>query len=528
MPPTFLVLVAALTVGGLLLRLPSFNDSLFGDEISTYFIVMGNGVGRVLQLVHSNQETSPPLYFLVAWVTKGWLSSPVQSIRLVSLVTGTAAIPLTFLLGLWTVGRRAGVVGAACVTLSPFMIFYSSEARPFMLVMFLGLVSTLALLRALDTDRLGWWILYALATCSAVYTHYTVVFLLVTQLVWALWTRPRRRVALVAANVAACLLYIPWLGGLRQDLHAPSFIAALAPVKVHTLELIFENFWIGHPLIPISLLPGRLAVGLAAFGLAVGVLGFVLWARTAGRTWWWRLSDRAVLVVALAVAPAVLVVLYSWARVDVLGGPFLISSWPAFALAIGALVVCSPSRSVRLIAILLVVGAYGVGAADMLGSAPHRPNIDSAVAYIDRVGSSGDPIVSTPYFANPMSELDVALANAGRPEHHPVIRLGSPPLAEQLAPLSRPHPQPQLFGLPLTPPRVVAKQAVALARHGTIFFLASDATYPPQFKSSTDRTRREFFAALPAGFHVVEEKTYPSFSGTFPQTLYVIRTTGSG
>ena len=134
-----MVLVGLLTVGGLLLRLPSFHDSLFGDEISTYFIVTGHSLPRVLRLIESNQETSPPLYFMLAWATKGLLGNPVESIRLLSLITGTAAIPLTFLLGLWTVGRRAALVGATCVALSPYMIFYSTEARPFMLVLFFSL-----------------------------------------------------------------------------------------------------------------------------------------------------------------------------------------------------------------------------------------------------------------------------------------------------------------------------------------------------------------------------------------------------
>ena len=170
LPRLFFVLVAIITVGGLLLRLPSFHDSLFGDEISTYFIVTGHSLPRVLRLVESNQETSPPLYFMLAWAMKGLLSNPAESIRLVSLITGTAAIPLTFLLGLWTVGRRAAVVGAAFVALSPYMIFYSTEARPFMLMLFLTLLSTLALLRALDSDQNVWWVAYAACSCGAVYS----------------------------------------------------------------------------------------------------------------------------------------------------------------------------------------------------------------------------------------------------------------------------------------------------------------------------------------------------------------------
>ena len=189
----FLALVGVLTVGGLLLRLPSFHDSLFADEISTYYMVTGHGLGRVLRLVESNQETSPPLFFMLAWATKGLLNSPVESIRLVSLITGTAAIPLTFLLGLWTVGRRAALVGATFVALSPYMIFYSTEARPFMLMLFLSLLSTLALLRALDSGQNGWWVAYAACSCGAFYTHYSAVFVLAVLFAWAFWSQPQAR-----------------------------------------------------------------------------------------------------------------------------------------------------------------------------------------------------------------------------------------------------------------------------------------------------------------------------------------------
>jgi 4-amino-4-deoxy-L-arabinose transferase-like glycosyltransferase len=521
LPTLFLVLVGVITVGGLLLRLPSFNDSPFGDEISTYFIVVGHNLGRTLRLVESNQETSPPLYFILAWATKGLLGSPVQSIRLVSLVTGTAAIPLTFLLGLWTVGRRAALVGATCVALSPYMIFYSSEARPFMLLLFLTLLSTLALLRALDTGRPGWWVAYAVCSCGAVYTHYTAVFLLVVQLGWALWTHPKARRALVVANVAAGLGFIPWLNGFREDLHAPSFISALAPANLHIFRIILETSWIGHPETTIGRLPGESTVALAGAGLAVAVLGLALKATKSGRLPW-RLPPRTALVVLLAIAPAVLVLIYSVTRADIFGGPFLIASWPGLALAIGALVT-SPPRPLRVAAIVLTLGAFAIGGFKMVGTAAQRPNIDSPVAYIDRVGANGDPIVSLSFFANPLSEVDVALADAGQSQHHAILRLGSPTLAEQLAPLTGPNPQPVFFGLPVIPPQEVARQAVALARHGTIFFVSYVTSLLP---NEAPIETREFLKALPARFHVVRHLTYPGYSGGFVQSLYVIRDMG--
>ena len=75
LPTPFLVLIGVVTLVGLLLRLPSFNNSLSGDEISTFYIVNGHSLARVLSLVYSRQESTPPLYFILAWATKGWLGS---------------------------------------------------------------------------------------------------------------------------------------------------------------------------------------------------------------------------------------------------------------------------------------------------------------------------------------------------------------------------------------------------------------------------------------------------------------------
>jgi 4-amino-4-deoxy-L-arabinose transferase-like glycosyltransferase len=520
-PRHFLVLVGAITIGGLLLRLPSFNDSVMGDEISTYFIVVGHNLSQVLLLVHSNQETSPPLFFVLAWATKGILGNPVQSIRLVSLATGTAAIPLTFLLGLMTVGRRAGLVGATCVALSPYMIFYSSEARPYMLLLFLALLSTVALLRAVDTGRNKWWVAYAACSCAAAYTHYTVAFFLIVQLAWALWTQPRVRRALVVANLAVAVAYVPWLGGLREDLRAPSFIAQLAPLNFPTLKYIEESFWVGNPLVALSKIPGTVMFDVAIIGLAVAVVGLGFRALGSGRVTL-RLPNRTVLIVLLAVAPAILLVLYSWTRVDVLGGTSQIASWPGLALAIGALVV-SPPKPWRQVAVVLTLGAYAVGGVIMLTPAAQRTDDNAAVAYIAQVGSNGDPIVSAPFFANPYSELDISLAVAGQSQHHPVIRLGTPPLAEQLAHLSGPHPKPVFYGLPVASPQAVANQAVALAQNGTIFLVSSIGPTPAVLHFYPNSEVSLFYKALPARFRFVGYMTFPGAVHTFPVAVSIFK-----
>ena len=508
------VLVCTLTVIGLLIRIPTFRNSLFGDEISTYYIVAGHSLSRVLRLVESNQETSPPLYFIVAWATRGLLSNTGESIRLVSLVAGTAAIPLTFLLGVWTVGRRAALVGATLMVLSPAMIVYSGQARPFMMTLFLALLSTIALLRGLDTGRLGWWIAYAAFTCGTAYTHYTAVFVLAIQLVWALWTQPQARRAIVAANVAAALGYIPWINGVREDLHAPNYISFVAPLNLHSVLGQFESAWMAE---------GKLAVTMLAVGLAIGVLSLALKARGTRLHVEW--SSRTVLVVLIAFGPTVLNLLYSVVRADIFGEPMLIYSWPALAVLIG-LIVASPPRPLWLAAVALTVGAYAIGGYQMLGSVAQNPDVNAVAGYIDRVGSSGDPIVCYCFTAGALTELDVALADAGQSQKHPIIRLGTPTQAEVQRTLSGPNPQPGLLFPPPAPPKAIANQSVALSHNGTIFFVTDVLHGSVGVLRSSQLLKKEFFDALPARFRVVGHMTYPGLSGAVVESVYTIRDAG--
>jgi Dolichyl-phosphate-mannose-protein mannosyltransferase len=544
LPVAYLGLIAGVTVIGLLLRLPSFGDSLAGDEVSTFYIVHGHSLARVLSLVFSRQETTPPLYFILAWATQGWLGNPAESIRIVCLVTGTAAIPLTFVLGLWTVGRRAALVGATCMALAPFMIFFSTEARCYMLVLFTGLLSTLCLLRALETNRVVWWIGYAASTCAAVYSHYSVVFFLLVQLAWALWVAPRARVRLVVANVAALIGFLPWINGFRADLKAPNFITYIVPVNLHTVKDIFEHFWIGHPVVLLNVIPGNLAVWLAVVGVLIGAAGAALVAWRQRRPPW-EISERLVLIVVLAIGPLVVMTLYSL-HTDVMGGGDIIAAWPALGLATGALVT-APPRPLRVAAVTLTVAAYAIGGIKMLSTTAQRPNVAATVAFVDRTGKYGDPIVSAPFFSNPLTELDTALADTpswtytpgntldrARPfgqGPHPVIRLGvvqyqSPPLDVAFHFLAGPNPQPR-FAFQEPAPQHVAEEAKSLARNGTVFLVT-----PITFTNTQAVLERfphsslaEFLRAMGPEFRIVKMVTYPGDETS--ESVYVFRDTGA-
>ena len=80
------------------------------------------------------------------------------------------------------------------------------------------------------------------------------------------WTRPDARRRLLLANVAALLAYVPWFGGLLEDLHGPNEIGGLEPFGFHTIQNDFENWSIGSDL-SLRLVPSHLAIILIAVAL---------------------------------------------------------------------------------------------------------------------------------------------------------------------------------------------------------------------------------------------------------------------
>ena len=126
-----LVVVAGCAIAlGLVARIAHFDDTMLADELSTLYIVHDHSLRDVLHLVRSDAEISPPLYFVLAWICAQF-GSASELIRLPALVAGLASIPLAFLLARRLFGTSAGLVAAALMALNPFMVYYSTEARPY-------------------------------------------------------------------------------------------------------------------------------------------------------------------------------------------------------------------------------------------------------------------------------------------------------------------------------------------------------------------------------------------------------------
>jgi len=462
-------LVGALAVVGIVLRAVGLDQGLYGDELFAYDHLHGRDLSGVLHAVTTTHalvpEITPPLFFVLAWAARHLGGDLVTTMRLPSLVLGTALIPLVFALGTRLVGRSGAVMAAALTTLSPFAIFYSQEARPYATLAFLTCLSTFCLVNALAARGTAWWVAYTLSLAAVVYTHYSGIFVLAAQTLWALWYHAPRRRPLLLATAGAVLLYLPWL----PHLSAKGQLKIYEAFRASRIPGRAEEVLPGHPFAPVQHLPGTVA--LVVFLAAVGI-GLVLAIRRAVRR---RLEGRpllsppAVLLVLLASATPLGLLVYSAATDHFLLIPRNYSaSFPALVLVVGA-VLTRPRARLSATLCALTVASLAVGTVKALTPDYSRPAYPDVAAYIDAHARPSDPVFD--------GHLDRAAVTRGVQIY-----------------FKRRH---NLF-----PTSGIARMWAAGAHTGSTVFVATPAEYGPAW----DRP-----GFVPADYHLVALRDYPGF-----------------
>jgi hypothetical protein len=516
--PTALLLVAGLTLVGFAVRVPAIGDSLWGDELSTNYVVNGFGVGGVFHILRSAAEATPPLFFCLTWLTKGL--DHEAGLRLVSLLAGVAAIPLTYLVGSRTVGRPAAIVGAALIALSPLQIFYATEARAYALVMMFCLVATLTLLIAVEDGRARWWTAYGISVAAAAYTHLTAVFVLGVLFCWVMVARPEARRPALLANLGAALLFAPWIPQVLDDRNKPAskILELIHPLSLGSAKDDVIAWFLGHPNLTDSQMPGDLALWLIGSALLLGLAGLVHRLATDRRPGWWPPPAEVTLVLLIAVATPLGLALHNVVAPNLFISRNLIASAPALALVVGALVTAG-RRPVRIVATGLLIAGFAIGAVRMVDPDNRRPAYDSVAGFIEATGQQGAPVVDVgPFTPGPQTPLEAALAPKGKagPEDRPVMTLGFPTLADRLDAF-RANEGGGLFFQSVPSDEEIARQAAPSAGSGKVFLIVPDSTFEPDL-----RRVAAFRAALPPRFHEVETRTFPGL-GRFPVKVHVLQ-----
>jgi mannosyltransferase len=359
--PPELVLLAALTVVGAAIRFATLASQSYWVDEATTVHEMHLSLGGLLHAVHVD-ETTPPLYFIVVWLWAKVFGTGEAGLRSLSAVLGTAVIPLAYLCGRELVSRAAGLVAAALAALSPFMIWYSQEARSYMLFAVLCGASFLFCARAWrepSSRNIGWWGAFS---TLAVLTHFFAGFLVAPEAILLLYRARNRTILLAAGAVAAVqVALVPLAAG---DTTHPLGWIQVFPLSIR-IKQVPVDLGLGSLYQSSLVTSGLLGAGiLAAIVLALLVVG-------GGRAERRGAGFAAALAAVVVLVPIVLAALGR----DYLVPRNLMPAWIPLAVLLGAACTVPRARVAGAALAAVLLGAFLYAGIRIDGNAAYqRPN----------------------------------------------------------------------------------------------------------------------------------------------------------
>ncbi len=197
--------VAALTILAAALRLYRIgHQGLWFDEAYTVMLVK-LPFAKLLSTVPKTEST-PYLYYLLAWVWTHIFGRGASDLRALSALVGTAVVPIGYLAtAKLTANRRAALIVAALATFNPLLIWYSQEARAYELLVLMSACTLLAFAYVREAPTRGRFAAWAVVCGLALATHYDAALVVVPEAIWLLVEyRHRLGAWLSVAFVAAC------------------------------------------------------------------------------------------------------------------------------------------------------------------------------------------------------------------------------------------------------------------------------------------------------------------------------------
>lgn len=245
-----------ITSGGILLLALTLRlwglgaESAWIDE--AYSIALAkHSVIEILQGTAVDQH--PPLYYLLLhyWLLFG---SSVVYARALSLVVGMIHIGQILQFGRKLAGDWLALGTGLLLAISPMHVWYSQEVRMYILLASLTTASTVELWDCLQGKNR--WLLYALCSILAIYTHYFAIFVFgahaLLALAWAWMKREKRGVFYWAgAMLVVGLAFLPWFPiALNQSrFHTMSWLEppGMTDFRDTLLRLLFGSGVLAFP-----------------------------------------------------------------------------------------------------------------------------------------------------------------------------------------------------------------------------------------------------------------------------------------
>ncbi|PKL69640.1 MAG: glycosyl transferase [Methanomicrobiales archaeon HGW-Methanomicrobiales-1] len=174
-----------LTIFGLLLRFYNLGlNSLWLDEASTNtFAIMS--IPDIWKAT-AGGEFNPPLFY---WLEHLMLvfGNNEFTLRFIPALLGVLTIPLIYFAGKEFMDRNVGIIAAAAFAFSPFLIYYSQEARAYSMMLFFVAFALVFYFKALKTNDLKNWALFGILSALAFWSHFYAFVIIASLILYALF-----------------------------------------------------------------------------------------------------------------------------------------------------------------------------------------------------------------------------------------------------------------------------------------------------------------------------------------------------
>ncbi|MET1002121.1 MAG: glycosyltransferase family 39 protein [Acidimicrobiia bacterium] len=337
-------------------------------------------------------DGAPPLYYAMLHAWTGAFGTGNEAARSLSALFGVGA-----LVGLWFAGRRLGGTRLAWIVVvvtatNPYAIRYATEARMYMLELFLVAWGIVAVQWALDRPTLARLAPVAVITAALVLTQYWAFYLIGVvglALLTVAWRDPSRRAAalrVVAAIAVGGLVFLFWL---------PTFLSQREHTGTPWGDPVLPALPIGETLLGFS--GGEEQEGwallLVAFPLLlVGVFARALDGRHLEVDLWGQ--PRARWFAAVGAGTLIVGTILSYLAGQAFEARYSVIVFPFFVLLVGLGITAFTDDRVRMGVLVVVVGLGLVGG--LRNATEQRTQAGQVAAVLTAEAQPGDVVVACP------------------------------------------------------------------------------------------------------------------------------------
>lgn len=253
---TYTILLFIIALGAFLRIYNLGKQSIWFDEARAY----SRANKSVYSLwVNQKNESNPPLYDIIFHFYLKFITQKEEfQIRFLAALFGVASIPIIFIAGRHLFNSNTGLVSSLLLSLSPYHIYYSQDAKMYSLLFLLSLCSFIILYLCLERDKKKYWITYGLVSIFIIYCHNYGIFIFFSQFLIFLLLYLRKNRGLNYKKYFLCSLIVLFLSLYRIRVlfyqYLLDFNPWIPPLQLKDIIQTFCNFILLSPNIEVNAL----------------------------------------------------------------------------------------------------------------------------------------------------------------------------------------------------------------------------------------------------------------------------------